>query len=320
MKKLIPIFVFLAAFLLPSESHSACGLTLTASNIVINWDLNFSTQAIQFTLQKVNNPACDYWIGFTKGGGSSIANRTLNSGTRFLPYQLYKDNGYTKVLKDSTDIPISGTDDVLNGSFPAGTNITQTLLYFFSIPSNGSTTPTIAKDGVYTDIFTMNVYEGSDPTISSPVPVTSSNITISTTVPKMINMSLVSTGGSFNPASISKSIDFGSLAPGMASSFDLRVRSNAGYSVTFSSTNNGVLRPAGHTTGPGVPYLLYVNGSLLDMSNSSGVPVVGIAGTGQTSLEGLGYPIRIQIGNFSAALLVGGQQQDHVLVTATTTE
>ena len=232
MKK-VSIILWMFLYTIPAVAN--CGLTLTASNISINWDLNFSTQAIQFTLQKANAPACDFWIGFTKGGGANATNRRMTAGSSILPYQLYKDNGYSKVLKDSNDAPINNSDEVLNGSFPAGTNITQTLLYFFDIPANGSTTPILIKDGSYTDSFTMNVYEGSDPTVASPSPVTSSGITVTAVVPKMIKMALVSSGGPFDSSAISKSINFGTLSPGQSSSFDLRVRTNAGFTVSFSS-------------------------------------------------------------------------------------
>src|SRR5690606_6395492 len=99
-----------------------------------------------------------------------------------------------------------------------------------------------------------------------------------------------------------------------------RVRTNAGFSVTFSSANNGKLKPVNPLTNSQVPYMFYANSALLDLSNSLSVPVVGLTGSGQTNLDGLAYPIRIVIGSLTAPNILGGPHQDSITITATTTE
>lgn len=321
MKNLLFLFLSLSVLSsIGSQSASAnCGITLSASSVTINWDIGFSTKAIQFTLQKTNVPACNYWIGFSKGSAASAASRRLTFGAAVLPYQLYKDNTLTKVLMDSIDGPIISEDNVIKGGFSEGANLTQTLLYFLNIPSSGSISPTLARNGTYTDTFTMFLYEGSDPTIPNPVAVGSSTILATVTVPSIIKMSLVSPGAPFDESATSRSIDFGSLSPGLSGQFDLRLYTNAGFTVTFSSENNGSLKSPNNSTGVGVPYSFYVNGDILNLTNSAQSPVIGLSGSGQTTLEGLGYPIRVRIGNFST-LIRGGIVRDVITMTATTTE
>lgn len=319
MRRIIAAMALYLAFA-AHGAYAACGLSISAGNVSVNWNLNYSLQSVQFTLQKSAAQACDFWVGFTKGGAGSAATRRVTSGTRTLSYQLYSDNSRTLMLQDNTDTTITNPNQVLTGGFQTGTNLSQTLLYYLDIPFSNATSPTIVKDGSYTDTYTMNVYEGSDPTLAGATPVVSVTVTLTVTVPKMINLSLVNTGGAFDQSSINRNIDFGNLAAGQSSTFDLRIRTNAGFSVTFSSGGNGVMHRPPATTGPGVPYTMYVNGVALNLSSSAGTPVVGLSGSGETPLQGLGYPVQVVIGSFTNALLVGGQHQDSILITATTTE
>jgi spore coat protein U-like protein len=320
MRKIRAALIATAFFLSGTQALAACGLSVNAGNITINWDMTFALQSINFTVTKSDNAACDYWVGITKGGAATAANRRAVSGTRQLAYQLYKDNARTQILKDTSDAPITSNNEVLNTAFPVGTNITQTLQYFLDIPSSSSLAPTIVKDGAYVDTYTLNVYEGSDPTLVGATPVTSASVTLTVNVPKMIRLSMVSSGGAFDDASLNRNVDMGTLITGTSATFDLRVRTNAGFEVTFSSAGNGKMRKTGVTTGPGVPYILYANGTALDLSNSATVPVTGLSGTGETSTNGLAYPIRIVIDNYTPAQFPGGHKEDNILVTATTTE
>jgi hypothetical protein len=78
-----------------------------------------------------------------------------------------------------------------------------------------------------------------------------------------------------------------------------------------------------HTT-PGknsfVPYSFYANGTPLNLSNSSAVPVVGLSGSGSTGLSGLAYPLKIVIGSVTSSTILGGPHSDDITITATTTE
>ena len=309
--------IFFAFSCCASSTWAACGLTLSASNITINWDLNFSTMAVQIIVNKSGAAACDFGIGFSKGGASSYLTRRGADGSKSLRYQLYKDNALNKVLKDVPDITTS--DDVLTGGFPAGTNLNQTILYYLEIPYSMATTPVLAAAGSYTDNFTINLYEGSNP-LAFATPEDSASIALSVNVDKLIAVSLVDSGGAFQTSSTSRSIDFGSLSDGESSSFDMRVRTNAGFSVTFSSANNGRLKHINPAKNSFVSYKLYVNSVLLNMSSSSGSPVTGLGGGGSTAMDGLAYPIKIVIGNVGGMSSVSGRHEDQITMTATTTE
>jgi hypothetical protein len=203
------------------------------------------------------------------------------------------------------------------GTLPEGANQEVTLTYYLAIPYSLATAPTLAKSGAYVDTFDIKVYEGDDP-LTMETPVVSTSVTLTITVDPMIDLSLVSSGGSFDISKTTKTVDMGNLYQGLSRTFDMRVRTNAGYSVTFSSDNNGNLKAAGVASL--IPYSFYVNAVLLNMSNSKAVPVVGLSGAGSTDLQGLSYPIRMVIGNMGATTFYGGNHQDTVTITATTTE
>lgn len=296
-------------------SHAACGLTLTTNNISVNWLPTFTYISVPLTINKAGPDACDFGVGFTKGGGASYVLRRAEDGANQIQYQVYKENSLTNVLKDVPDI--TSANDVIQGGFAGGNNLTQASSFYFQIPYNADVAPALISAGTFTDTFTVNLYEGSDP-LSFVTPVDSEVVTVTVTVPKIIAISLVSTGGGFLEGQTTRNINLGSLYEGQSSGFDLRVRSNAGFEVTFSSLNNGNMK---HTTANSfVPYKFYVNGALLNMSNSLAVPVSGLSRAGQTSMSGLAYPIKVVVGNVSASAKVSGGHSDSITITATTTE
>lgn len=296
------------------KSYGACGLSLTAGNVTVNWSSAFTYVSVPLTVDKVGPDACDYGLGFTKGGAGSYLTRRGLDGAALVGYQLFKENGLTNVLKDVPDI--TSANDVVQGGFAAGSNLSQAQNYYFDIPFNVITAPALLPSGTYTDSFTINLYEGSDPLLFSST-VDSENVNVTINVPKVIAVSIVSSGGGFVEGQTTQNVNFGSLYEGETTAFDLRIRSNAGFDVTFSSLNNGNMK---HTTANSlVPYKFYVNGAMLNMSNSLAVPVSGLTRSGQTSMSGLAYPLRVVVGTVTGAKL-SGSHTDAITITATTTE
>ncbi|MGZ3742801.1 MAG: spore coat protein U domain-containing protein [Pseudobdellovibrionaceae bacterium] len=300
-----------------SKAEAACGLSLSANDINISWSLNFTSIAVSVIVSRSTADACNYALGFTKGNAASYVSRSGASGSNLIRYQLYKDSGLTKILKDNPDI--TSIDDVDDGGFQAGAiPVSQTLNYYLEIPFNLATTPALVSSGTYTDSFIISLYEGNGPPYGTLV--TSKSINLTVTVPPMIALSLVDSGAAFQLGHLSKNVDFGTLGEGATASMDLRVRTNAGFSVTFSSNNNGKMKHTSPGKNSLVPYTFLVNGAAIDLSNSNLVPVVGLTGSGSTGLSGLAYPLKVIIGNMSSPTILGGPHSDDITITATTTE
>lgn len=297
--------ILIALLSFAPSSFAACGLSLVASDLTLEWDLSWTAPAVAVQVSKTNPAACTFGLGFSKGGAGSY---TRAAGS--LQYQLYQDSGLSHILKDVPDI--TSANDVVMVTLPAGTNPTNEF-YYVDIPYSAATTPNLVAAGAYTDSFIINAYEGTDPTTFANPPATSTPVHVTITVPKMIALALVDTGGVFQDTATTKSIDFGNLSSGQVSRFDLRLRTNAGYSVKIQSSNNGKMK---HTTKNSyVDYSLYVNNALADPTGSTPV----ITGSGTTGLNGLGFPVKIVIGTLGT-LPLAGTYQDTVVITVTVTD
>lgn len=160
-----------------------------------------------------------------------------------------------------------------------------------SPPSAISTTP---------NVFTGNTSQRSR------------TLTISATVLEQIDLSLVNPGAVFNPTLTSRLIDFGILQSGKFSDFDLRVRSNTGYSISLSSQNQGNMAHIDPTDTSRIPYLFTASGANVDLSG----PATTVINTPlATSPLGVPYPMRVTVGNLGNAS--AGDYQDTITITIT---
>lgn len=294
-----------------------CDLSMSPTNVNVAWNQNFSSQQIGFTITKTKKKACSWAVTFSRGGASDYSARRLVHGSDLLPYQLYGDSALTQVLKELPEA--TSINDVIEGSFTATDNQIATATYYLSIPLSTATTPTYRPAGNYSDTVTLRLYEidsAINPTVYSFEQT--SSVTITTTMPKILDLSIVGSGGAFDPASVSRPLNFGTLTEGATLGFDLLVRSNAGYQVTISSQNNGVMKHSTTGVTTTVPYTFTVNGTARSLVGTQAQPVSVASGGGQTSTSGIRNPGLVTIGSLTDR--VAGDYTDNITVTATTTE
>jgi len=138
-------------------------------------------------------------------------------------------------------------------------------------------------------------------------------VSVSITVPALIDLSLVPTGGSFNPAATVATMDFGILSMGEVRSTDLLVRSNASFAVSLQSQNGGKM--TNNITGDTstVPYTLQFSSAPVALP--AGTPTTVVASAPPTSAGGTRYPIQVTIGDFGMA--TAGAYQDNITITVT---
>lgn len=302
------VFVLSASLLTTSTAFSNCGLGIVASDLNLDWDLNWTRHSISILITKTDPGACTFGLTFSKGGAGSYSRAA--TGTTSLRYQLYQDSSAVNVLKEVPDL--ASVNDVIMVTMGAGVT-SQNVTYYFDIPYATATTPALATAGTYTDTFSISAYEGADPTLFANPPDATANVNVSIAVGKIIALAFVDTGGVFQESATTKTVNLGNLTTGKTSRFDIRLRTNAGHEITVTSTNAGRLKHS--TKNSYVPYTMSVNNTSADMSGVT--PVVG--GSGSSTLAGLGYPVKIVIGT-AGTLPLAGTFSDSVVVTATTTE
>ena len=94
-------------------------------------------------------------------------------------------------------------------------------------------------------------------------------------VPKLISLSLVPTGSQFNYGrNCLRPWTSGCCILETRGEFDLRVVTNAGYKVSFSSMNNGVLRHVDKRVATVVPYEIQVDSASKKLTGSRNEPAV----------------------------------------------
>jgi spore coat protein U-like protein len=321
VKQIALSLIVLIAIVLPKtslgdddqRSGSQCGLSLSVSNVNLVWSMNLPTQQITFTVRKSRGMPCSYLVTFSRGSASNYNSRAMTSGSSTLRYQLYGDSSLTSVLKDYPDFTTH--NEVIAGSFGGGPNHSQSLTYYLQIPLNLATTPRLKPSGNYVDTFVMKIFRDQTH-LSSPEDTQS--VQLRTLIPKNIELSLVPSGSSFNSGSTMQALNFGTLIAGATRSLDMRVLTNAGYVVTVSSQNNGVLKHSVPGVTTTIPYQLSVNGVPKNLSSSQSQPVQVASGSGQTTVDGAVNTIDVRIDDVTNKM--AGNYSDIITVTAATTE
>jgi spore coat protein U-like protein len=301
-------YFILISFPLQS-AFAACGITISASDINVTWTSTWTIQSVSLVVNKTDAAECTFGLSFSKGAAANYS-RYGQNGAAKLFYQLYQDGAGSRILKDIPDLLT--TNDVVMVTMPAGGG-PQVVQFYFDIPYALATSPVFAAAGTYTDNIVISAFEGADPAAYTLPADASASFNLIMNIDKQINLSFVDLGGYFQENTTTKLIDFGKLTSNQVSRFNMAVRTNAGFSITMLSTNNGRFK---HTLQNSyVPYTVSLNNVNVDVTGVT--PVV--AGSGQTSLSGLVYPIKIVVGAVGV-LALAGSYADTLTVTATVTD
>lgn len=281
-------------------------LTLVSAVAVADDCMNMQLQAQQTAFDLTTNPnitsnlivkadtrakGCSFFITFDYGLSANFASRSLKYFLVYnWPFQLYKDSGNTQVLKN---IPqVNDYNDVLNGTLPdkGGSDAQLSIPYWITADMSSPW----RQQGTYSEWITATLYKG---TLSNYEFVRSVVIAFYLNAPKRADISVVPSGGSFNIADISETLDFGNLATGTTRSCDVIVKYNAGYILYASSQNNGRLKH--ETESSYIPYTISFAGTAVNLGNSANTPVQVRRELGSSPASGKIIPTSVTIGNYS---------------------
>lgn len=278
------------------------GLTMDTTN-----NTNFSSNpSQQITVNVQRNGlghGCSYFLAFSRGAANSY-NRAMFNGPDTFPYQLYRSFPYVDVLKDVSDA-VSNSDVVYN-TFPDSSGSTQNVESYRAVLGSSGSKPV----GLYWDWVTVRLFEG---TLSNYVLRNTVSVGFSYSVTRSIDLSLVSTGGRFDANSTSMTLDFGTMYTGESKAFDIVIQTNAGYSLSMSSLNGGLMK---HVSASGVvPYSIRVNGSSFSLGSGNTTVTTG---SGVSPSGGSRVPVALTVGSIGNS--VSGNYRDSITVTVQTTE
>jgi spore coat protein U-like protein len=253
-------------------------------------------QTVHFKVRH-QGEACSYFVVFSTGMGKGASRAA--SGADTLDYHIVASPSRRVILGDPTQ---AGGQECLSGFFPAGGS-EQELSYTIVVPARQ-----LKPAGRYADLIRIALHQGTPGnSVQHDVRV----ITFSVRIDAIAALSLVPPGSGFTPNAQLSRLDFGSLSQNKTRRMDLRVRSNAGYHVTFESENGGVMRHLDPSVATIVPYRLQVGGQIINLASGRQTPVS--LPKRLTGLEGDGHELQVIIGETGNAL--AGNYRDNITVT-----
>ncbi len=267
---------------------------------------NPNTSATIVVKADTRDGGCDFFLTFDYGTASSFNNRKLDHGSFTWPMQISKNSSHTQVLKNFPDV--SSNNDVLNNSLPGGNNGAQrTLTYWMQVDQ----TDMWRKAGNYTGNFTVRLYRG---TIASYTFIDSRQISANYNAPKKADISVIPTGQPFSITDTTETLNFGPLSTGDTKSADIRIKTNAGYSLYASSANNGALKHL--LLNSYVSYVAKFDGVTINLSGSAANPKLVMQENGDSPANGFLVPASITIGSTAGAQ--SGSYSDTITLTIQT--
>lgn len=227
---------------------------------------------------------CNYFVTFDYGSSNSYTNRSVKMGSTSWPYQISRDVSGLQVLKKKPEA--TSCSDVLCGTLPGG-SFYQTQSQNFTVLIDDTNNWRTA--GTYNETVTVGLYLG---TVANSVLVASRTLALTAQSHKRADVSVVSSGGSFDLNKTIYTMNFANgLTTGATGSADVVIKYNAGYSLFASSQNAGKLKQAsGNDT---IDYTFAINGI------TYAIPYWTQIGTqsGTSPVSGKVNPVVITIGN-----------------------
>ncbi|MGH1467905.1 MAG: hypothetical protein ACRBBP_03365 [Bdellovibrionales bacterium] len=302
MKRLV-LFIFISVL-----SESAFSDCATADMSL----LGFTPSVVDFTVgstvtvdyQTSHDPFtgtdnCYYFAYMDYGAASSWTTRYLTHTTSgaTIPFNVYSLASTTNPSRvrltgdaSSNTHVIAGPPDVFT---PSGSTVTNTNTFYAKI----GTLPAVLAPGIYTESLIFRVAARLTNPLSSdwgawPV-VLSRGVQFMYQVEKELSLSIVATGGIFDPLSTAKLMSFGELESFEVRSADVIIKTNVGYRLKASSSNEGAME---HSSGASIAYVLRASGSPVNLIGSSSSPVLISSSASNSPPLGFTVPIEIEVG------------------------
>lgn len=242
--------------------HADCKLSASKKvtvtyNPVVDTTLIYS--GLSFQVSNKKNTGCQYQAVLVEDGSDGMVNQ---------PFQFYQEASATTLFSESNGF---------SGTIPGGPNQTNNHDYYAAVNLGW------VAAGTYSDVHDVIIK-------SDNVIIERTNISLDVKVSSVGLLSVIESGGVFNSANTTKTLDFGELAQGKSQTFDVIVKTNAeSYTLEYQSENKGVM--AGELNNQEtIAYDLYVNGSKVDLSNKVEVVSGGISINGARSTNSISIP------------------------------
>ena len=282
MKKFRTTCTMIVLFLV---TFAASAQDLTFSSATAPQTINYSPFAASsgtgtLTVRNNRNSSLNYFFTcFTP-----LSSRSVSLSGNSIPIFVYKSDvtPLAQVLPWSWNLSYN---NVLWGTVSRRGTASQS---YDIVPESGHWVPA----GTYTGSLKFELDEGVPGQDNLQGSATT---TISVQVLPITDISLVTSGTTFDVNAVSSTLDFGELATGTERSLNVLVRANKSWSLSVLAPSKGYMTSATGSTP--IPYSFYFAGALKDLSSGAAtlVPTTSWTASGQNS-----YPIKFMIGAFDS--------------------
>lgn len=292
MKLLYSVFFFLIS--LASFAQDCDYSISTSTHVAVNVTTVSQVIAHSLTLtrgQNSSNGNCsNFHLYFAKGNAGSYQ-RHAGHGPVF-PYNLYRQSNKVNILKDQGD---AGPGEYIIGSAP-NKNTPYTYTWYIAVPSLYDNFVS-APANVYSDTLPVRVFNVRANGNLEEQHGSHRWITMNFTVPRYVEMSLVSTNQPHDISSTVYIMNFGTMSTNQELQADLRVVGNVPFRVELASQNGGKLKRTNNLGGTEIPYTIKVgSGSYFQPTNVNSFYYL-FQTNSATQLSGQRYPISVKLGN-----------------------
>lgn len=218
-------------------------------------------QAISFDVVNKKKHECPYFVVAEPGHNTGTYNRDLEHSDERLQYNIYIDAAMSQVWMGAE----TNAGSVIQGFAEPGQSkktSRTTHTYYFSIEP----LQLVAHDKNYKDKVKFGLWRGSFDS-SDRHREDDDEVEFKAEVPKVVDVSLVDAGTDFVSGQLNRFVDFGMLTPQDTASFDLIVRYNKKYELTFESRNDGLLVNS-NSPDDSIIYEFLVGGQIYDLAQN----------------------------------------------------
>ena len=264
---LILIFVWFFSFHYPVDACTKGNINLTgvSQKVPMVYDAKNGNNVSQTFSIRYRGSGGSYFITVSSGNAKGVNRRALQSlGGDFLDYEIFDGSDSRKIIKEITSNP--GGNEVISGVLSDSPGWRSVKISYLLHVKPNQSIPSLN----YTDSVVMCLYWG---TPKHAELMDTKIILFWIHVPRRIDISLVETGGAFNPKITSRSLSFGNLKDGKTLSCDLLVRTNHSFSIFLLSESSGWMVNTDPSDDSLVPYTLKLNGIPVDLSKKCPIPL-----------------------------------------------
>lgn len=248
------------------------------------FDARRVAQAVTFRIRS-SDGGCSFFATVAPVATTGHGAGALRHANATLPYTVAKDASGSQPLNA---LNLASESETFTSVMAAGAGTASFQFALALAPQQ------VVPPGQYTDQMEISVYEGS---LANPILRDRRRFTFAVPVPAVAELSF-SEGSDFDVGRGSYTVNFQNLRAGTRRDVRLKVRSNAGYRITFQSVN-GALRHVDPSDDSEVPYTVSVDGGNLHLKRAA--PMQAILSNDVTDAAGRQHMINFTVGDIGSA-------------------